>query len=133
MKTNSKFNNSELPRNCNECLIRYLLSFILTLNLTVSAYADKSNILGTNATRTASKTYPKAESLKKVESLKISWHGYILGRELNSSQKDTARKNKITSSTSKDSTATPSGAGTYKFRDKDLNIVADSKTDRVLI
>ncbi|MBF0574277.1 MAG: hypothetical protein HQK69_11075 [Desulfamplus sp.] len=59
----------------------------------------------------------------KVESLKISWHGYTLGGKLNHSQKEIAQKNPLPSTVS----------STYKFKDKELNIVADSKTDRVLI
>ena len=63
------------------------------------------------------------DSYAKVESLKINWHGYTLGAKLNDSQKKIAKKNHLPST----------APGTYKFRDKELNIVADSKTDRVLI
>ncbi|MBF0467267.1 MAG: hypothetical protein HQK61_00025 [Desulfamplus sp.] len=149
MKIYSAFNNWGWTYNGHERLTRYLLYFICAVNLAVPAHADNSTISATSAENIASETYPEAETcpeaefFKKVESLKIGWQGYILGKELNSSQKETARRNRITASTSKDApkdsttrkdaTVTPSVTGTYKFRDRELNIVADSKTDRVLI
>ncbi len=85
---------------------------------------------------------------KQVESLKISWKGYTLGAELDSVQKEIARKNLVSESTAesvdsnnsnKSNSSDKSGksdktaSNTYKFKDNGLNIVVDSKTDRVVI
>ncbi len=64
-----------------------------------------------------------ADIYAKVESLEINWLGYTLGAQLTDFQKKIAKTNPLPSETS----------GIYKFKDRELNIVADSKTDRVLI
>ena len=93
---------------------KYLCCVIIFICLAGSAHASDHLL---DATDTVSDIYTK------VESLQINWHGYTLGAKLNDSQKKIAEKNHLPSTAS----------GTYKFRDKELNIVADSKTDRVLI
>lgn len=60
---------------------------------------------------------------KQVEYLQIKWNGYTLGSPLNNFQKKTALQNQLPSTT----------LGTYRFRDKNMNIVAEDKKDRVLI
>jgi hypothetical protein len=89
-------------------VFRYVYLSIIVICIAGLVYADTENI---------------SDIYEKVESLQINWHGYTLGAKLNDSQKKIAKKNHLPSTT-------PS---TYKFRDKELNIVADSKTDRVLI
>jgi len=64
-----------------------------------------------------------AELLDRVAALNISRGGYTLGTALTDRQNETARQN-----TAKDSTP-----GTNKFRDKNLYVVVDQKTDRVVI
>jgi len=64
-----------------------------------------------------------AELLDRVAALNISRGGYTLGTALTGSQNETARRN-----ATKDSTP-----GTHKFRDKNLYVVVDQKTDRVVI
>ena len=58
-----------------------------------------------------------------VESVDIGLNGYALGKALTESQKAIAKKNPETANVS----------GTYKFKDGDLFIVADDKTDRVVV
>ena len=60
--------------------------------------------------------------LTEVVSLQLGLNGYVIGRQLDGAQKKVAANNPL------------QGAyeGTFKFVDDDLNIVADSKTDRVL-
>lgn len=85
---------------------------------------------------------------KQVESLKINWKGYTLGGKLDSVQKEIAGKNLVSESTAesvdsnnsnKSNSSDNSGksdktaSNTYKFKDNGLNIVVDSKTDRVVI
>ncbi|MBF0378805.1 MAG: hypothetical protein HQK72_15180 [Desulfamplus sp.] len=93
---------------------KYLCCVIIFICLAVSTHASDFLL---DATDTDTDTY------KKVESLQINWHGYTLGSKLSDSQKQIAQKNPLPSTV-------PS---TYKFKDKELNIVVDSKTDRVLI
>lgn len=95
-------------------VIKYLCCIIIFICLAGSAYSS-DNLLHTTDT--------VADIYEQVESLKIRWHGYTLGAKLSDSQKKIAEKNPLSSTVS----------GTYKFRDQELNIVADSKTDRVLI
>ena len=64
-----------------------------------------------------------ADILSRVEALNISRKDYTLGKVLTDRQKETAGQNAIKE-------ASP---GTYKFRDKDLYVVAHKTTDRVLI
>jgi len=64
-----------------------------------------------------------SDLLARVEALNISRTGYILGKALTDRQKEIARRNAIKN-------AIP---GTYKFKDRDLYVVIDRKTDRVLI
>lgn len=64
-----------------------------------------------------------AELLDRVAALNISRGGYTLGAALTDSQNEIARQN-----ATKDSTP-----GTSKFRDKNLYVVVDQKTDRVVI
>jgi len=63
-----------------------------------------------------------AELDQKIKNLKLGFEDYRLSFKLTESQKATAEKNKI-----KDSFA-----GTYKFRDNDVYVVADKKTDKIL-
>ena len=58
-----------------------------------------------------------------VEKLNLSRHNYTLGKVLTEGQKSKARQNSIEHK----------NPGTYKFKDKDLYIVVDRLTDRVLI
>ncbi len=60
--------------------------------------------------------------LDDVVSLKLGMNGYLIGSRLDAAAKEIAAKNPV------------DGAyeGTYKFRDKELNVVVDSKTDRIL-
>ena len=58
-----------------------------------------------------------------VAKLKIQRNDYILGETLTDKQKETARRNAVEA---------PS-PGTYKFKDHDLNLVVDEKTDRIII
>ena len=64
-----------------------------------------------------------ADLFNRVEKLNIRRYDYTLGKVLNDKQKQTAQVNA-------EEKASP---GTYKFKDKDLYIVADNATDRVLI
>ncbi len=64
-----------------------------------------------------------ADLFNRVEKLNIRRYDYTLGKVLNDKQKQTAQVNA-------EEKASP---GTYKFKDKDLYIVADKATDRVLI
>ncbi len=59
----------------------------------------------------------------EIESLGLSKRGYILAAELTKLQKKIANENMLESSTQ----------GTFKFKDNELTIVADIKTDRVLL
>ncbi len=58
-----------------------------------------------------------------IQSLKIERGGYVLCAQLTEDQKAFAQKNLQEAKSKK----------VYKFRDKDLNIVADRATDRVLV
>ncbi len=58
-----------------------------------------------------------------IESLKIERGGYILCAKLTEEQKAFAQKNLQEAKSDK----------VYKFRDKDLNVVADRATDRILV
>lgn len=58
-----------------------------------------------------------------VAKLKIQRNDYILGETLTDKQKETARRNAVEAP----------GPGTYKFKDHDLNLVVDEKTDRIII
>jgi hypothetical protein len=59
----------------------------------------------------------------RVEKLNIRRNDYTLGKVLTDKQKQTARHNAQEKAV----------AGTYKFKDNDLYVVADKATDRVLI
>jgi len=59
----------------------------------------------------------------QVEKLKIERHGYILGAALNQEQMKTAASNPIDASS----------LDTFKFKDKNVNIVAQETSNRVLI
>jgi hypothetical protein len=59
----------------------------------------------------------------RVEKLNIRRNDYTLGKVLTDKQKETAQ----------DNVQEKVSPGTYKFKDKDLYIVADKGTDRVLI
>lgn len=59
----------------------------------------------------------------KVEGIGVSIGGYTLGKTLNPDQKSIAEKNSEQANV----------AGTYKFKDGDFHIVADLKTDRVVL
>jgi len=64
-----------------------------------------------------------SDLLGQVETLNISRQGYILGKALTDGQRATALKHPVEA-------ANP---WTFKFRDGDLNVVADKATDRVVI
>ena len=64
-----------------------------------------------------------SDEFNRVEKLNIQRGNYTLAKELTDQQKQTAQENA-------ENQASP---GTYKFKDKDLFIVADQATDRVLI
>jgi len=93
-------------------LVRYYLCVIIIIYLSALFPAGTSH-----ADVTVSDIY------RDVEALKIGFSGYTLGARLNGSQKEMAQRNRV-------ATSTP---GTYKFKNKRVNIVADSKTDRVVI
>lgn len=59
----------------------------------------------------------------QVEALKIERQGYVLGAELTQDQLTVAAANPMDSASKK----------VFKFQDKDLNIVADQSTNRVLV
>ncbi|MDM8522419.1 hypothetical protein QUF80_03525 [Desulfococcaceae bacterium HSG8] len=61
--------------------------------------------------------------LDQVEKLNISCDNYTLGKALTDRQKKTARQN----------TVQEASQGTWKFKDKDLYVVADKNSDRVII
>jgi len=61
--------------------------------------------------------------LDRVVSLDITRNGYTLGKKLTEKQKETARHNTVKMETQ----------GTTKFRDKDLYIVVEKDTERVII
>ncbi len=64
------------------------------------------------------------ESLfSQVENLKIQRQGYVLGAELTRSQEEIAAQNPLDAASKK----------VFKFKDKNLNIVADRETSRVLV
>jgi len=60
--------------------------------------------------------------LADVVSLKLGMNGYLIGSQLDAAAKEIAAKNPV------------DGAydGTYKFKDKGLHVVVDSRTDRIL-
>jgi len=60
------------------------------------------------------------DSLEKVN---VGIDGYILGKKLNKEQKDIAKKNLQKANVAK----------TYKFRDNNTYVVADSENDRVIL
>jgi len=64
-----------------------------------------------------------ADLFNRVEKLNIRRNDYTLGKVLTDKQKQTAQYN----------AQEKAGPGTYKFKDKNLYIVADKATDRVLI
>lgn len=59
----------------------------------------------------------------QVEKLKIQRQGYVLGAQLTQAQQAIAAKNPLEASSKK----------VFKFRDKNLNIVADKETFRVIV
>jgi hypothetical protein len=59
----------------------------------------------------------------QLENLKIQRQGYLLGGELTRAQEEIAAKNPLDAASEK----------VFKFEDKDLNIVADKLTRRVLV
>jgi len=71
----------------------------------------------------SSRTDESTDVFVSVAKLKIQRNDYILGETLTDKQKETARRNAVEA---------PS-PGTYKFKDYDLNVVVDEKTDRIII
>jgi hypothetical protein len=65
----------------------------------------------------------KNDLFNSVEKLNLIRGDYTLGKALSQPQKKIAAENKIETNT----------AGTYKFQDNDLYIVADTQSDRVVI
>ena len=63
------------------------------------------------------------ELFNQVEKLNIQRQGYVLGAQLTKGQQEIAAKNPLTAASKK----------VFKFRDKNLNIVADKETFRVLV
>lgn len=73
---------------------------------------------------TGSSVAGEIESLfRQVENLKIERQGYLLGTPLNKTQEAVAAKNPMEAASKK----------VFKFRDKNLNIVADRASRRVLV
>jgi hypothetical protein len=64
-----------------------------------------------------------ADLSNRVEKLNIRRNDYTLGKVLTDKQKQTTQRN----------AQEKAAPGTYKFKDKDLYVVADKATDRVLI
>jgi hypothetical protein len=60
---------------------------------------------------------------KQVSKLKLERHGYILGKALNSKQVKIAEANPVEATTK----------GTFKFKDNHLFVVAQEKTNRVIV
>lgn len=71
----------------------------------------------------SSRTDESTDVFVSVAKLKIQRNDYILGETLTDKQKETARRNAVEASS----------PGTYKFKDLDLNVVVDEKTDRIII
>lgn len=94
------------------------LSVTILLTVVTESVSDITDLKNTDSTINAG-----SDIYKQIQSLKIEWNGYILGSPLNSLQKKTALQNQLPSTT----------FGTYRFRDKNMNIVAEDKKDRVLI
>jgi len=80
------------------------LGFFLTLALLVAVAPARAGIL------------------EDVQGLSLGFGGYTLGRVLTVQEKEIARKHPVAGAYT----------GTYKFADKDLVVVADSKSDRIL-
>ncbi len=59
----------------------------------------------------------------QVEKLQIQRQGYVLGAQLTKAQQEIAAKNPLETASKK----------VFKFKDKNLNIVADNETFRVLV
>lgn len=107
-------------------MIRYILYFTLMIELSISI----------NATAMASDSHTSgkvSDIYNQVESLEIGWRGYVLGGKLNGYQMERAGKNKVPSATHGSSDIGEPMGNTYKFKDKELTIVVDSTTDRVVI
>lgn len=64
-----------------------------------------------------------SDALIRVEALNLSRGDYVLGKELTFRQKELARKQALDA-------AMP---GTYRFNDRNLTVVVDKDTDRVVI
>lgn len=60
--------------------------------------------------------------LDQVVSLELGLGGYVIGEQLDAAQKKIAKEHPIADAYK----------GTYKFKDNELNVVVDLKTDRVL-
>ena len=71
----------------------------------------------------ATSLFADASLFEKVERVGVTFGGYTLGKVLNAGQKSIAEKNREQANV----------AGTYKFRDGDLHIVADRENDRVVL
>ncbi|MCP4622143.1 MAG: hypothetical protein GY850_01265 [bacterium] len=71
----------------------------------------------------SSRTDESIDVFVSVAKLKIQRNDYILGEMLTDKQKKTARRNVVEAP----------GPDTYKFKDHDLNVVVDEKTDRIII
>jgi len=85
--------------------VMLVLAALLVMLFSADAWANNSETL-----------------LDEVVSLKLGLAGYVIGQKLEPDQKKTAQANPV------------DGAyeGTYKFNDKDLYVVVNTKTDRVL-
>jgi len=69
------------------------------------------------------KDYDLSHMFQQVEKLKINRHGYVLGAILNPGQIKKAESNRVDDSSE----------GTYKFKDKNLFIVAHKTSNRILV
>jgi len=89
----------------NNKLITIFLAFVLIMSFSQVTRAETASSL-----------------LNQVVSLQLGLNGYVIGEKLSAAQKKNADENPV------------EGAyeGTYKFIDNILNVVVDSKTDRVL-
>ncbi len=71
----------------------------------------------------AASSQERDELFNQIERLKIQRQGYMLGAQLTKVQQEIAAKNPLASVSKK----------VFKFRDENLNIVADKETFRVLV
>ena len=67
--------------------------------------------------------FANSELFKTIEKIGVGMQGYTLGAILNDRQRKTAKSNPEKANV----------AGTFKFKDDELHIIADSKSDRIVV